>query len=262
MTFTLSEGDAPLLISVPHAGTEIPDELRASYAAEALELPDTDWHVDRLYAFAADLGAGLLVACESRYVIDLNRPSDDAQMYPGANNTELCPTRSFAGDTLYVNGSTPDTAERARRIAAYWQPYHDALAQALERVRTVHGHVVLLDAHSIKSELPWLFEGTLPHFNLGTAGGSSCRPALRDELAAALASDPGFSSVVDGRFKGGQITRSYGRPETGVQAVQLELAWRSYLDERSPSAWDDGQAGKAAPVLRRFVETLVDWRPE
>jgi N-formylglutamate deformylase len=259
VSFTLHRGTTPLVISMPHVGTVIPDNQRARYQPRALQVEDTDWFLDRLYAFAADLGASLLVPNESRYLIDLNRPSDNAPMYAGANNTELCPTRHFTGEPLYRSGQEPDGLEVQRRVEAYWQPYHDALAGELERLRSVHGHAVLFDAHSIKSELPWLFEGTLPHLNLGTVEGRSCAPSLRQALIGVLAREERFSHVVDGRFKGGHITRGYGRPEQGVHAVQLEMCWRAYMDE-APPAWNDDRAREIRPVLMGLVRTMIDWR--
>ena len=259
--FTLHRGTQPLLVSIPHCGREIPAELRDDVVLRALAVEDTDWHLDRLYDFVRDFGASLLVPRYSRYVIDLNRPPDNAPMYPGANNTELCPTRFFTGDALYREGRAPDDAEIARRRERYWRPYHAALEAELARLKVEHGHAVLFDAHSIKSELPWLFEGTLPDLNVGTAGGASCAPALRAAVARTLAAQTSFSFVVDGRFKGGYITRRYGQPDDGVHAVQLEMCWHCYMSESAPWTWDESQAARAQPVLRALVETLLKWRP-
>jgi N-formylglutamate deformylase len=260
MSFTLHAGSTPLLISMPHVGTAIPEDQRARYHPRALQAEDTDWFLDRLYDFAAELGASLLVPTESRYLIDLNRPSDNAPMYASANNTELCPTRHFTGEPLYRAGQEPDALEVRRRVELYWRPYHDALAGELARLKAAHGHAVLFDAHSIKSELPWLFEGTLPHLNLGTVEGRSCGPSLRQALMDVLSREQRFSHVVDGRFKGGHITRGYGRPDAGVHAVQLEMCWRAYMDE-SPPAWNDERAREIRPVLTGLVRTMIDWRP-
>jgi N-formylglutamate deformylase len=260
MSFTLQRGTTPLIISMPHVGQQIPDDVRDRFVARALQVEDTDWFLDRLYAFAADLGASLLVPNESRYVIDLNRPTDNTPMYTGVNTTELCPTRFFTGEPLYRDGQEPDGSEILRRVEAHWQPYHDALADELGRVRGAHGHAVLFDAHSIKSELPWLFEGTLPHLNLGTVDGRSCAPSLRQALIATMAGQQNFTHVTDGRFKGGHITRHYGRPKDGVHAVQLEMCWRSYMDEGPPPAWSDARAAKVTPLLRKLVQTLIGWR--
>jgi N-formylglutamate deformylase len=261
VTFTLHRGSTPLLVSVPHCGTLIPADQQKRYVDRALQVEDTDWHLNRLYAFVADLGASLLLPTHSRYLIDLNRPSDNAPMYAGQNNTELCPTRFFTGEPLYRPGQAPDAAEVARRVALYWQQYHDALNTELQRLRSTHGHAVLFDAHSIKSELPWLFDGTLPHMNLGTVGGTSCAPALRDELAGVFASQTRYTHVVDGRFKGGHITRQHGRPSEGVHAVQLEMCWRAYMEEAPPYRWHDERAAEVTPLLRELVQTMVDWRP-
>ena len=260
-TFTLHRGHSPLLLSLPHAGRHIADEVRRGLVERALEVEDTDWHLDRLYDFAHELGASVLVPRHSRYVIDLNRPPEDAPMYPGANNTELCPTHFFTGDPLYRDGRTPDAAEIERRRERYWQPYHAALRSELEQIRETHGHAVLFDGHSIKSELPWLFEGRLPDLNLGTAGGTSCAPALRDALAAVLAGSDRYSHVVDGRFKGGHITRHYGRPNEDVHAVQLEMCWSCYMaDELAPHRWEPAQGEAVRPLLRRLLETARAWR--
>ncbi|HXF47238.1 MAG TPA: N-formylglutamate deformylase [Burkholderiaceae bacterium] len=260
--YRLHRGAAPLLVSVPHAGTQIPPSLRPRFVERALAAEDTDWFVDRLYAFARELGASLIVPRLSRYVIDLNRPPENRPLYPGANNTELVPTRSFSGQPLYRDGCAPDADEIAQRLAAYWQPYHDALAQELERLKAKHGYAVLWDGHSIKSELPWLFEGKLPDLNLGTANGASCAPSLRAALAAVLAAQKRFTHVVDGRFKGGYITRHYGRPHEGVHAVQLEMCWSCYMEESPPYALDDGRAAQLEPVLRALLETVLAWRPD
>lgn len=257
--FTLHRGSKPLLISVPHAGTRVPDDQRHRYVERALSVQDTDWHVDHLYDFARGLGASLIVPRHSRYLIDLNRPPQDEPMYPGSNNTELCPTRSFAGEPLYRDGHAPDGTEIARRITTYWRPYHDALASELTRLVAGHGRVVLSEGHTIRSRLPWLFEGKLPDLNLGTAGGRSCDASLCQALTAVLASQTSFTFVVDGRFKGGYITRHYGRPDNGVHAVQLEMCWSCYMAEEPPFVLDDARVARLTPVLRQLVDACLNW---
>jgi N-formylglutamate deformylase len=259
--FSLHRGRQPLLVSLPHVGTLIPPDQRPRYVERALGVEDTDWHLERLYGFVRELGASLLVPRTSRYVIDLNRPPGNAPMYPGANNTELCPTRFFTGEPLYRAGHAPDAAEVARRLQHCWQPYHEALSGELQRLRALHGHVVLFDGHSIKSRLPWLFEGKLPDLNLGTADGASCAPELRARLSALLAGQSQYTEVVDGRFKGGYITRQYGRPADHVHAVQLEMCWSCYMLEQPPFAWNDELAAGVTPLLRSLVRTLLEWRP-
>ena len=258
---TLQQGDTPLLISLPHVGTQIPPEAQARYTARSLEVEDTDWFLDRLYAFAGEMGATLLVPRHSRYFIDLNRPSENTPMYAGQNNTELCPTRHFTGDALYREGQTPDEVEVQRRVASHWRPYHDTLQAQLLRLRSAHGHAVLFDAHSIKSQLPWLFDGTLPHMNLGTVGGTSCAPGLRDPLAAVFAAQADYSHVLDGRFQGGHITRHFGKPQDGIHAVQLEMCWRAYMDESPPYRWHAERAARVTPLLRALVRVMIDWKP-
>jgi N-formylglutamate deformylase len=259
--FSLHRGTAPLLVSLPHVGTEIPDDVRASFVERALDVEDTDWFLAELYAFVKDLGASLIVPRFSRYVIDLNRPPENTPMYAGVNNTELCPTRFFTGDALVHEGRAPDAAEVARRRDAYWRPYHGALAEEVTRLKAMHGHAVLFDGHSIRSELPWLFEGRLSDLNLGTVSGASCAPDLRARLAAVLQAQTSFTQVVDGRFKGGYITRHFGRPIEGVHAVQLEMCWSCYMQEQPPFAIDPQRAARLRPVLNSLVKTMLEWRP-
>lgn len=260
--FTLRPGTGALLISVPHVGTEIPRDQQHRYLPRALDVEDTDWHLEQLYGFARSMGAGLIVPRYSRFLIDLNRAGDDRPMYAGANNTELCPTRFFTGEPIYQQGRSPDAAEIARRRTRYWQPYHDALAGELARLKAHHGHAILFDGHSIKSHLPWLFEGKLPDLNLGTADGASCAPGLRAGLTRVLDSQSVFSQVTDGRFKGGHITRSHGRPHDGIHAIQLEMCWSTYMSETPPYAVDAQRAARLETVLRALVQTMLDWKPD
>ena len=255
--YTLHRGSAPLLLSLPHVGTNLPASLRPRLVDRALGVEDTDWHLERIYSFARALGASVLVPRHSRYVVDLNRPPKNAPMYPGVNNTGLCPLTFFDGQPLYRDGQAPDAAEVAQRVDTYWQPYHTALADELARLQAAHGRVVLFDGHSIKSELPWLFDGRLPDLNLGTADGQSCDPALRQALDQVLAGQQRYSQVVDGRFKGGFITRHYGAPKQGIHAVQLEMCWRCYMQEAAPYAWHDGLAAEVQPLLRLLVQAML-----
>jgi len=255
---TLSQGTVPLLVSMPHIGTLIPTHLHAGYTARALQVEDTDWHLAQLYDFLPTIGASVLQPRFSRYVIDLNRPPDDAPMYPGASNTELCPTRFFTGDTLYGEGCAPNTAERAQRRIAYWQPYHDALAGELQRLVQTHGYALLWDAHSIRSAIPWLFEGTLPALNIGTASGDSAHAAIAQAVMQVCGSAGRFSHVLNGRFKGGYITRHYGRPAQHVHALQLEMCQNLYMQEAPPFAYDAGLATQVQPTLRAMLQAALD----
>jgi N-formylglutamate deformylase len=260
--YTLHPGARPLLVSLPHVGTHIPDPLKARLVGRALAAEDADWHLDRLYGLARDLGASVIVPRHSRYVIDLNRPPENTPMYAGANNTELCPTRFFSGDPLYRDGQAPNDTEVRQRIEAYWRPYHAALAAELARLKGEHGHAVLWDGHSIKSVLPWLFEGKLPDLNLGTAGGASCSPSLRAALMRVLAAQDRYTHVTDGRFRGGYITRHYGQPQDRVHAVQLEMCWATYMVEQPPYEIEPGRVARLEPVLRALLQTAVGWRPD
>jgi N-formylglutamate deformylase len=260
--FSLHRGSTPLVLSLPHVGTAIPDELKSRYIDRALQVEDTDWHLERLYDFAKALGATVIVPRISRYVIDLNRPPDDTPMYPGASNTELCPTRFFNGNALYVDGAVPDASEVNRRRATYWQPYHDALRNELDRVRAQFGYALLWDGHSIRSEIPWLFDGRLPDLNLGTASGTSCADALRGTLVNELQRSPQFTHAADGRFKGGYITRNYGRPADNIHAVQMEMCQSLYMRESLPFDYLNDRAVQVQPLLRRLLEIMLAWRPQ
>jgi formiminoglutamase len=228
-------GEAPLLLSVPHTGVEIPDEIAPSLLSPWLARKDTDWHVERLYEFAQGLGATVLRTSISRTAIDVNRDPSGASLYPGQATTELCPTTTFDGEPLYRPGQEPSPAEIARRRALYHAPYHAALSDEIARLRQKHPRIVLYDCHSIRSRIPRLFEGELPHLNLGTNSGASCDPALQEAIEEVCAVSP-FSWVANGRFKGGWITRQYGRPEVGVHAVQMELACRA-TSRSLPGPW-------------------------
>jgi len=252
-------GPTPLLVNVPHAGTEIPRGFESCLTEQAWTPPDTDWHVHRLIETAPKFGASMLCARCSRYIIDLNRGRDDKPLYAGAT-TGLVPTETFGGDPVYRDGN-PDDNDVRERIERYWQPYHDRLREALDGLRCRHGYVILLDVHSIRSKVPRLFDGRLPDLNLGTYEGRSCAPDLQERVAELLAGADGFSTVVNGRFKGGYITRHYGQPAKGVHALQLEIAQGCYMDESQPHRFDPDRARPLMKVLERLVELLLQWRP-
>ncbi len=257
--FTFKAGASPLLVSMPHVGTHLPEAVAARMTEIAKTVPDTDWHVDRLYDFLGDLDASVLAATQSRYVIDLNRAPDDKPLYPGASNTGLCPTTTFDEAPIYLDGQGPDAAEIAARRERVFRPYHERLGRALGEIVERHGYALLWDAHSIRSRVPRFFEGRLPDLNLGSAGGVSADPGLVARLAAVAEAAAGYSHAVNGRFKGGYITRSFGNPAGRVHAVQLELSQITYMDEAPPFGFRDDLAAGVRPVLRRFLEAMLDW---
>jgi formiminoglutamase len=261
----VERGDAPLVVSFPHTGTELPAPIAERLVSPWLARKDADWYVDRLYAMALALGATTVRTRISRTVIDVNRDPSGASLYPGQNCTELCPTRTFDGEPLYREGAEPDAADIAARRTQYFEPYHAALAAELERLRAEHGRVVLYDAHSIRSRVPRLFQGELAHLNLGTNRGASCAPMLRRAVEEACRS-PSFTLVTDGRFVGGWTTRHYGCPERDVHAVQMELACRGYLNEPAVPAADNWpppfEPVRAAPlsqVLQRALSACLNF---
>ena len=258
----IRRGDAPLLLCFPHSGTAIPDELEADFVSPWLARKDADWWIDRLYAFASDLGATTVRTDISRSVIDCNRDPSGASLYPGQTTTELCPTTSFDGEPLYA-GAVPDAAEIARRRVHYFEPYHVAIAREVERLRASHDRIVLYDAHSIRSHVPRLFEGELPQYNIGTNDGRTCDP----DLAAGIENicrDSGDSHVLNGRFKGGWTTRHYGQPARGVHAIQMELAIRGYhaepdvlTEETWPGAFNPTLAAPITAILSEILEACI-----
>jgi N-formylglutamate amidohydrolase len=251
--FSFHDGDTPLLVSVPHDGWQLPPDIVQTMSEIGRGIPDTDWHVAQLYEFARDRGASMIVANFSRYVVDLNRPADDAAMYEGELATGLCPIRTFAGDDIYRDQPLIDTGAR---VAAYWRPYHDRIAEALTELRKRHGVALLWDAHSITSRVPQLFDGELAVLNLGTWGGRSCDASIADAVMS-VAKQSNYDAVLDDRFKGGHITRNYGDPDTNVHAIQLELAQRAYMHERT-LAYDRDKAAKLRATLELMLDAYLD----
>lgn len=254
-TFSFHAGDSPLLISVPHDGVHLPRDIRERMTPFAAAVPDTDWHVSKLYGFARELGASMLAANYSRYVVDLNRPPDDATLYEGQIATGLCPLQTFAGEEIYATQAV-DVPEVSRRIEAYWRPYHEKIEMTLLALKEKHGYALLWDAHSIASVVPRLFDGELPALNIGTDDGRSCPPAIAAAVAE-VAAGSGYSHVLDGRFRGGYITRHYGAPEKRVYAMQLEIAQRVYMDETT-TVFDVTKANALRATLRGMLETFLE----
>ncbi|MBB3227217.1 N-formylglutamate deformylase [Luteibacter sp. Sphag1AF] len=254
--YTLHRGTAPLLVSLPHNGSAIPDDIAARMTPRARRSVDTDWHVAELYDFARDLGASVLRPFASRYVVDLNRPADGHALYPGRKETGLVPTIMFDGHDVYEAGQEPDAAEIALRVDRWWRPYHEAIRGEIDRLKAEHGRVVVWEGHSIRSHVPMLFDGRLPDFNLGTADGTSCAPELEARLVEVLKTQDDYSFAVNGRFKGGYITRAYGRPDEGISTVQMELAQINYMDEDSFAYLPEKAAG-AQWLLRQMLQLCV-----
>jgi N-formylglutamate deformylase len=261
---SVQRGEAPLLVSMPHTGTDLAD-IEASVVSPWLARRDSDWWVDKLYSFAADLGATVIRTAISRTVIDPNRDPSGISLYPGQATTELCPTTTFDGEPLYRPGSAPDAAEIARRRHTWFEPYHEALTAEIARSRARHRTVVLYDCHSIRSRIPRLFAGELPNFNIGTNSGASCAPELTARIEA-VCGQTKFSHVTNGRFKGGYTTRHHGRPVDGVHAVQMELACRGYMEDPEdinpgnwPTPYDEKHAAPMRAALQRVLTTCIEF---
>ncbi len=259
MDFHFSRGSLPLLVSMPHVGVEIPPEYAQRMTPAAQQIPDTDWHLPQLYDFLASMGVSTLAAQYSRYVVDLNRPPEDTNLYPGQDTTGLCPLDTFHKAPLYLPGQEPDQAEVQERVQRFWQPYHTQLNLELARLRAMHGYAILWDAHSIASLVPRFFEGKLPDLNFGSADGKSCAASLTQALAAQVEQQQQFTLAVNGRFKGGYITRNYGDPAHGIHAIQLEMCQSTYMNESHPFAYRLDLAQQVQPLLRQLVEVVLAW---
>jgi N-formylglutamate deformylase len=263
---TVRPGSAPLLLCMPHTGTDIPPDIEAGFVSPWLARKDTDWWIDRLYASAEGMGASLVRTRLSRSVIDANRDPGGASLYPGQATTELCPTTTFDGEPLYREGAAPAADEIAQRRERYFEPYHRAVSEQIARLRALHPTVVVYDCHSIRSQIPRLFPQELPNFNLGTFSGASCAVALTQSIEAVCDASP-FSRVTNGRFKGGYTTRHYGRPAQGISAVQMELACRGYMKEPAaapndsnwPAAWNAAAAAPMREVLERVLQACLEF---
>ena len=263
---TVHRGNAPLVVSLPHTGIEIPEPYAQHLKSPWLARKDADWHIDRLYDFAVQLDATIIHTSISRTVIDVNRDPSGQSLYPGQATTELCPTTTFDGEPLYHVGHEPDEVSIAERKRLYFDPYHACVQQEIARLRAQHQAVVLYDCHSIRSIIPRLFDGTLPHLNLGTNSGASCDPALAQALLLA-AEKTSFDKVHNGRFKGGYITRCFGKPHAGVHAVQMEMACRTYMPEplgpvtpeNWPQGFDEPYAEPALNLIKNWFDLCLDF---
>ena len=255
MSLDIIHGDGPLLLAQPHGGVEIPDSIRQRLNPDGQAMADTDWHISQLYSGLIENITSVSTSFH-RYVIDANRDPSDQSLYPGQNTTSLCPTTTFGGNEIYLPGQMPSADEIAQRQQQYHQPYHDALGEQIERIQQKHGYVVLYDCHSIRSLIPYLFDGKLPDFNIGTNSGSSCDPAIEATVSSICENAEDYDSITNGRFKGGWTTRHYGHPDQGVHAIQMELAQCNYMQESAPWHYDSGRADKLRKILRHILENL------
>lgn len=257
---SVQKGDGAIVLGLPHTGTFVPDDIAANLNVTGRALADTDWHIDRLYDGLLE-GVTTVRANFHRYVIDANRDPDGVSLYPGQNTTTLVPMTDFEGQNIWKVPPTED--DISDRIASFHAPYHAALQAELDRVRARHGHVILYDCHSIRSRIPHLFNGTLPDLNVGTFDGRSCASTIEGSVSAVCAGASEYSSVLNGRFKGGWTTRHYGQPSRGYHAIQMELAQSTYLSaEATPWTYDADKADKLRDVLRTILSSLADWRPQ
>lgn len=257
----MMRGDSPLVLGLPHTGTDIPADCLARLNKTGRAIADTDWHIDRLYTALVE-GVSTVRTPIHRYVIDVNRDPSGESLYPGQNTTGLCPLSDFDGLPIYLDSQEPDTTEVDHRRATYHAPYHAALAAELDRVKAIHGFALLYDCHSIRSHIPFLFDGTLPDFNVGTNSGRTCAPQIAENTLELCLKAEGYTSILNGRFKGGWTTRHYGQPAYGVHVIQMELAQSTYMIEHAPWTYVNTIADRTRVHLKTILETLSDWRPQ
>ena len=261
-TFHFYKGTSPLLISMPHVGTALPKEIEIRLTPEAIELPDVDWHLPILYDIAKNYDVSILSAEYARYVIDLNRSPKNTSLYPGQDVTGLCPIDTFSKKAIYINEEQPNEIEIQERIDQYWEPYHEKLATELKRIYDIHGIAILWDAHSIASFVPRFFSGQLSDLNFGTADTTSCNATLQNAIETIMLKSmniKNYSYVFNGRFKGGYITRHYGKPEMNIHAIQLEMSKCIYMEEKSPYKYDAELAAQVKPLLGELLGTCINW---
>jgi N-formylglutamate deformylase len=256
MKVKVDTGDSPLLLAQPHGGTEIPQPVWERLNDNGRALADTDWHISRLYQDLVD-NSTIVGTPIHRYLIDANRDPSDQSLYPGQNTTSLCPTTTFDGEPIYKPGQEPGEVEIQQRRQQFHQPYHDALQEQIDRIHQKHGYVILYDCHSIRSLVPYLFDGQLPDFNVGTNSGQSCSSDLESIVLNACASEKQYSHVLNGRFKGGWTTRHYGNPQAGLHAIQMELAQRNYMLEQAPWSYDASKAESLRVCLRNILQGIL-----
>ncbi|MFY9204230.1 MAG: N-formylglutamate deformylase [Yoonia sp.] len=256
----ITQGNSPLVLGLPHTGTDIPADCLARLNDTGRAMADTDWHIDVLYAGLSDHVTTVRTAIH-RYVIDANRDPSGVSLYPGQNTTTLCPLTDFDGLPIYLDGQEPDEAEIIRRRDTYHAPYHAALEMELARVRAIHGFAILYDCHSIRGHIPFLFDGILPDFNIGTNEGTTCAPTIESAVREICATAQSYTSILNGRFKGGWTTRHYGRPNEGQHAIQMELAQSTYMVESPPWDYAPDKADELRNHLKFILITLSNWRP-
>ena len=260
MAVQSTQGSSPLVLGLPHTGTDIPADCLERLNETGNAVSDTDWHIHTLYDGLLDDVTTVRTPVH-RYVIDVNRDPGGTSLYPGQNTTGLCPLTDFDGVPIYRDGQEPDAAEIEHRRATYHAPYHAALQSELDRIHALHGFAILYDCHSIRSHIPFLFDGTLPDFNIGTNLGQTCTHEIETAVASICAGASGYTSITNGRFKGGWTTRNYGHPSDGFHAIQMELAQSTYMAEVPPWNYDPTRADRLRVTLKSILETLSAWRP-
>lgn len=254
--FEVQQGLSPVILGLPHTGTDVPEDIWVRLNDNGRMLADTDWHIHQLYDGLLD-NVTTVRATFHRYCIDANRDPAGVSLYPGQNTTTLIPETDFDGLAIWKNGKAPKEADISDRITRFHKPYHDALASEIERVKAIHGVAILYDCHSIRSHIPFLFEGKLPDFNIGTDMGKTCDPKIEAAAVEVTAGAQGYTSILNGRFKGGWTTRHYGKPETGVHAIQMELAQSTHLaTEAVPFAYDQAKAERLRIHLKTLLQQL------
>lgn len=249
----------PILLSVPHCGTEFPTELTDQFKPDLRSAPDdTDWFVHQLYDFAPQMGITLIHATYSRWVIDLNRDPESKPLYAdGRIITAICPATNFFGEKLYKDERTEVAGnEVARRLQAYYWPYHQQVQVLLDGLKQKHGRVLLWDCHSIRQHVPTIHREKFPDLILGDVDGTSASPGLIEETLSIL-DHSGYCVSHNHPFKGGYITRHFGQPSVEQHALQLEMTKVNYMDDQEQS-YNRARAERMRSLLKKVFERLID----
>ncbi len=248
----------PIILSVPHCGTDFPDEIRNDYVPEMMAAPDdTDWFVHQLYNFATELGITIIHAKYSRWAIDLNRDPESAPLYDdGRIITGLTTTTDFFGKSIYISDDRiPDQKEVERRLTEYYWPYYNKIQDLLDERLATFGKALLWDAHSIRHFVPTIRKEIFPDMILGNNDETTAHPELIETALHGLTSGK-FGVNHNTPFKGGHITRYFGKPEQNIHALQLEMNKILYMDDEERNFHEE-RANEMRAVLKPTFEALI-----
>lgn len=256
----VEEGQSPLILCLPHSGTDVPPFVAGRLNATGRLQADLGWRLEKVFDFHGALGATVIRSSVSRYVIDLDRDRETPISVAEDPSLALCPVTTLDHKRIYKEGEEPGPTEVEQRMLLFYRPFHLALQQQIARLRRIHEKVILVDCQSMRSQIRGMSEKGLPMINIGSADGASCDPDLRSLFVGSFTAQDGYSVSVDVQTKGGFITRTCGQPAKGVHAMTLMLAQRSYLRHESPPFEPDKiRLARLRAILSDSFARLLDW---